>query len=142
MGAGEGEGVYYVYAEHVKAEVSLGRHAAQMVAMGAKGRVWWYDPAAPQQAEELRRAGLVVQAAMNDVQAGIDTVYSLFASGRLKIFRSCKWLLNEIENYTWEEAKGGKGFEDAPVKENDDAVDALRYVLHSVERAPRLTIAT
>lgn len=140
--ARDGDGVYYVVAEHYEREMGLARHAAVLKAGGGQAWSWYYDPSAPQQAAELRRGGLVMQPAVNDVQAGIDTVYALFKTGRLKVFRTCKHLIDELEGYTWRKRSNSPLFEDEPVKEHDDAVDALRYVLHSVEAGPRLSLAT
>ena len=102
--------------------------------------LWYGDPSAKQQMLELRRLGVNVVPGDNDVNAGIDTVYSLFAAGRLKVFRSLKWAVDELESYVWE--KGQDGFKDRPLKENDHLMDALRYALHSHEKRPGLRLVT
>jgi hypothetical protein len=35
----------------------------------------------------------------NDVLPGIDTVATLMATGRLKVFKTCKGWLDEVEGY-------------------------------------------
>ena len=133
------DGVYYWYAEHYQREATLAVHAAAL-----KGQdnvpLWYGDPSAKQQMLELRRLGVNVVPGDNDVNAGIDTVYSLFAAGRLKVFRSLKWAVDELESYVWE--KGQDGFKDRPLKENDHLMDALRYALHSHEKRPGLRLVT
>lgn len=42
----------------------------------------------------------------------------------------CSNLVREIEGYVWDEKKARLG-QDAPLKKNDHAVDALRYAVHS-----------
>ena len=134
------DGVWYWYQEHYLREATLDRHAAMLRAAGGGAFPWYGDPSAAQQLQELRRGGLQVVGANNDVKAGIDTVYSLFASNRLRVFRSCRYGLDELESYVWQ--KGEEGFEDKPVKENDHLMDALRYALHSVEKGAALRLWT
>ena len=132
------DGVYYWYDEHYQREQTLGVHAAQLAARGGLELTWYGDPAAAQQMAELRRARLSVVPGDNDVNAGIDTVYSLFASGRLKVFRTCRFGINELEGYVWDRRDGMTV--DRPVKEDDHLMDALRYALHTTEKGPRLTL--
>ncbi|HZE37764.1 MAG TPA: PBSX family phage terminase large subunit [Stackebrandtia sp.] len=68
----------------------------------------------------------------NAVLDGIRTVSSLFARDRLYVHRSCRNLLNELPGYSWDDDKAAKG-EDAPIKVDDHAVDALRYAIHTTE---------
>ena len=46
----------------------------------------------------------------------------------------CKHLFEELAAYAWDEQCEGE----QPVKENDHAVDALRYALHTRPHAPAL----
>lgn len=62
----------------------------------------------------------------NKVVDGIGTVASLLTAGRLFIHDSCTELIGEIPNYVWDAKASEKG-EDAPVKIDDHAADALRY---------------
>ena len=99
---------------------------------------WVGDPAGKQQMAELRRQGLSVGPANNDVMAGIDTVYSLFQAGRLKVFRTLTGARDELAGYVWKRTAGGFG--DQPVKERDDLMDALRYALHTRETRAGLAL--
>ena len=44
-------------------------------------------------------------------------------SGRVKICRTCKDSMREFSLYRWDES----GSKDSPVKENDHAMDDIRY---------------
>jgi phage terminase large subunit len=44
--------------------------------------------------------------------------------------KSCKELIANFQAYRWAEDKDGNNKEE-PLKENDDAVDALRYAISS-----------
>lgn len=60
------------------------------------------------------------------VVSGINLVKSALHSGQLKISDKCVNLVDELEMYSWKLDKDGKEL-DVPIKENDDAVDSLRY---------------
>ncbi|AZG43456.1 PBSX family phage terminase large subunit [Gordonia insulae] len=62
----------------------------------------------------------------NKVLDGIGVIASLLTAGRLFIHDSCTELIGELPNYVWDTKKSEKG-EDAPIKVDDHAVDALRY---------------
>ena len=51
------------------------------------------------------------------MQAGIDTVYTLLASGRLRVFSTCQHGLDELEGYV--RKVDPHGFRDEPVKQLD-----------------------
>lgn len=89
------------------------------------------DPAARDFREQLFYDGLAnVAKAHNAVVPGIRTVSSLFSTGRLMVSEECPSLLDEIPSYVWDPKATEKG-DEAPVKENDDFCDALRYAVHS-----------
>jgi len=50
--------------------------------------------------------------------------------GNLFILEECKNTIREIQSYVWD-AKAAKRGDDQPLKENDHAVDALRYAVFS-----------
>ncbi|OAE01869.1 hypothetical protein A6A22_10905 [Arthrobacter sp. OY3WO11] len=91
-----------------------------------------------------RELGINLEGAVkgkDSVLGGINQTKALFANGELTIDPSCTNLAWELENYTWRLDKEGKAM-DEPLKENDDAVDSLRYgvmkIRHNVN-VPRLT---
>ena len=71
----------------------------------------------------LRREGWSVRKADNRVLDGIRVTADLLKSGRIVLCRECGDCLREMEQYCWDE-RGGR---DAPRKENDHAMDDLRY---------------
>ena len=86
------------------------------------------DPEAAASVESLRRKGVNVREVLKgkgSVKNGIDKVRELFKADKLKISSKCKNLIWEIETYAYDDEKN----DDNPIKENDDAVDAMRYAL-------------
>ena len=81
------------------------------------------DPSAASFIEVLRRRGFQVVRANNDVADGIRVTSDLLKKRRIVICRTCGDCLREMELYCWDE-RGGRG---APRKENDHAMDDLRY---------------
>jgi len=76
--------------------------------------------------EELRNAGFNAKAAKKNIKDGIDFVKSC------KIYSKPgnKQVNKEVLMYAYKEDGNGKIF-DEPVKENDHALDAIRYALYS-----------
>lgn len=83
------------------------------------------DPAEPDRCEILRRSGFYVKDVNKSVKVGIDKVRELIRNRRLFIHKRCVNTINEIESYRYDE----KLSKEEPVKENDHAMDALRYAL-------------
>ncbi len=82
------------------------------------------DPSAASFIECLkRRGGFHVVPAKNDVQDGIRLVSAALYSGRIKIHKSCADALREFSLYRW----NLNAASDVPVKENDHAMDDIRY---------------
>lgn len=80
------------------------------------------DPSAASFIEVLKRAGLRVIKAKNDVLSGIRHTAELLRSGKMVICRSCADTLRELSLYSWEEGQGDK-----PRKRDDHAMDDMRY---------------
>ncbi|MDR2044499.1 MAG: PBSX family phage terminase large subunit [Clostridium sp.] len=89
------------------------------------------DPSAASFKTELRNRGFRVKDADNDVRNGISKVSTMFALKKLMINRRCRYLINELLSYIWDEKAAENGFE-RPVKQNDHACDALRYGIATV----------
>ena len=82
------------------------------------------DPSAASFIECIRRhRKFRVVKADNDVITGIRQVSAALKQNRLKFNESCKDILREFQLYRWSEKAGT----DAPVKENDHAMDDMRY---------------
>lgn len=73
--------------------------------------------------------------ANNDVTNGIQKMCDEIRSGRCLLMEDCTNLIREIEGYVWDPREAKRGY-DEPLKENDHAIDALRYVLntHKVQK--------
>lgn len=86
------------------------------------------DPSAASFIECIRRHGeFPVIAAKNDVISGIRRCSDALRDGRLMFSESCTDILREFSLYRWDESRGG----DVPVKENDHAMDDMRYFVTS-----------
>ena len=82
------------------------------------------DPSAASFIECIRRHGRFrVIPAKNDVLYGIRRVSDALKSRRILISADCQDCLREFSLYCWNEKSGG----DIPVKENDHAMDDVRY---------------
>jgi Phage terminase large subunit len=91
------------------------------------------DPAEPDRIEMARRAGLNVREVSKDIEAGIDTVRELLKQNRIHVHPSCVNLISEFETYRYPEKKSDQNEKETPIKENDHALDEIRYVLHNQE---------
>lgn len=88
------------------------------------------DPAEPDRIAILKKFGLNCREVSKDIPAGIDAVRELFKQNRIHIHPDCKNLLMELETYRYPDKKPEQNEVEKPVKENDHALDALRYALY------------
>lgn len=88
------------------------------------------DPAEPDRIEILRKSGLNCREVSKDIVAGVDRVRELFKQNRIHIASGCHNLIHELETYRYPEKKPDQNEQEKPVKENDHALDALRYALY------------
>ena len=87
------------------------------------------DPSAASFIATIRRHGkFTVSKATNDVVPGIIVTANLLKSGKAKIHRSCKDAIREFKLYRWDEKKTT----DTVIKENDHAMDDIRYFCATV----------
>lgn len=90
------------------------------------------DPSAAGLIASLENRLLRVRKATNDVLVGISTVSAVIGgrmpdgTPRFTVDASCTNTIAELESYRYPDGKRGNS--DVPVKENDHAMDALRYV--------------
>lgn len=90
----------------------------------------YLDPSAEAFQLELKRRGVHVVHAKNDVANGIQKMTSEMAKGNLVILEECTNLIREIEGYVWDPKAAMRGI-DEPMKKDDHAVDGLRYIINS-----------
>lgn len=121
--------IEYIYREYIREQAPPDVHVAAI-----KGANDWIpgaiDPAAKARSQvdgrnlftEYSALGLKLHLAENAVEAGILHVYQRLASGKLKIFRTCGKLLEEMRFYQRDERGLIK-------KERDHLNDGMRYVV-------------
>ena len=98
-------------------------------------RAVYIDPSAASFRLELRKRGIHVVDANNDVEDGISYMTSEMKRGSLYICKECTVLIKEIENYVWDPRAAERG-EDKPLKRGDHCIDGLRYVFFTHKVAP------
>lgn len=86
------------------------------------------DPSAASFITALRKRGFKVQKANNDVLDGIRRTAVYLKNGNVKIHRSCTDSISEFGLYCWDD----KATEDRVIKENDHAMDDIRYFCNTV----------
>lgn len=125
--------IIYCYSEHYRGQAEPSVHAAAIKARGKwiPGNI---DYAGTNQSDGQRimelyeNEELDLNKANKAVEAGLLEVYQRLSTGRLKIFRTLSSTLSEYRIYRRNEK--GK-----IVKENDHAMDALRYLVMGIENA-------
>lgn len=89
------------------------------------------DPSAASFIETIRRHGrFSVRKAKNDVLPGIRLTATFLKAGCLLIHKNCTDAIREFGLYRWDD----KGEIDKPIKENDHAMDDIRYFCMTVLR--------
>ena len=88
------------------------------------------DPSAASFITALKRRGCRVSQADNAVLDGIRRTAVYLRDGNIKIHRSCADAIREFGLYRWDDKKT----EDTVVKENDHAMDDIRYFCNTIMR--------
>jgi phage terminase large subunit len=141
-GAVDNDDKMYIYREHYEAGQDVDYHARAIKAYLNEGRYETYviDPStgAGKQGDpetignRYRQLHIPVVGANNDVQGGIDKVTQYIKGHKIYITRSCENLRRELINYQWEQPSASKidlNQPEKPLKKDDHAVDALRYLI-------------
>lgn len=89
------------------------------------------DPSAASFIAELRKRGMSVTKAKNDVADGIRLVGTLLNTKRIAFSKECVNTILEFSSYVWDTKAADKG-EDKPIKEHDHAMDAVRYFCYTI----------
>ena len=91
------------------------------------------DPSAASFITLIRRKGeFSVIPATNDVLDGIRRVSDALKNGKIKICHGCNDTVREFSLYRWDEGS----VKDCPKKENDHAMDDIRYFVSTVLNKP------
>ncbi len=93
-------------------------------------RALYVDPAAASLKLELRARDIPVLDANNDVLFGIKLMSKFIANKNLVFRNSCKNIIEQVQGYAWDPKAADRG-EDKPIKQNDHAVDSVRYLCAS-----------
>ena len=87
------------------------------------------DPSAASFIETIRRHGRYhVRPAVNTVLDGIRRTAAAFHQGKIAVCDCCTAAITEFQTYRWDEQKA----EDKPIKENDHAMDEIRYFVNTI----------
>lgn len=98
---------------------------------GTKVKAVIVDPSAASFIAELRKRGYSVLKAKNDVEDGIRLVGTLLNREKIAFSSSCVNTIMEFASYIWDEKAAERG-EDAPIKQHDHAMDAVRYFCYLI----------
>ena len=89
------------------------------------------DPSAASFIAEIRHRGrFSVRKANNDVVEGIRRTGALLKANRILINNRCEATIKEFGLYSWDE----KSDSDKPIKKDDHAMDAMRYMAYTILR--------
>lgn len=121
---------FYFDSRREKRQMTDGEYAdaLEKLAGGRRLRGVIVDPSAASFLEVLRRRGIPVRKAKNDVLSGIRLTSDCLKSGKLVICDTCPDCIRELGEYLWEPG-GGK---DRVRKEHDHAMDDMRYFAATV----------
>ncbi|MGG0718691.1 PBSX family phage terminase large subunit [Robertmurraya massiliosenegalensis] len=89
------------------------------------------DPSAASFIALLKKNGLKVIKAKNDVITGIRNVANALTNKLIKYNDCCKETFREYSSYIWDEKAADRG-EDKPVKQNDHQMDGDRYFVNTI----------
>lgn len=127
--------IVYVTGEHYMKEQPPEMHAAGINRVAKDWMPGVIDPASKQRDKNgdqlirtYRSLGLRISEADNSVMDGIQKIWSRLATGKLKFFPNTPNLQNEYILYRYDD-------HNKPIKENDHALDALRYAINMLHMA-------
>ena len=132
------DGVFYIVDELYEEKLITDELVERCKSFRDKYRVtkFYPDPAEPDRIEEMRRGELNVRKVEKDILAGIADVQNLLQQHKLKVFKTCKYHIDEFSTYHFDEAVEDKNQKEKPVPFNDHLMDSLRYALTTYNYAP------
>jgi len=137
-GALDEDGRLYIYRERYQTQTLISEHAEKIKKLSENENTYFTvsDHDAGERAE-LHSRGVPTRAAVKDVANGIQAVKDRLkvqpdGRPRLLVSADCKNLISEFYEYVWEPPKDGRAAKEAPRKEHDHALDALRYLCMAV----------
>lgn len=131
-GAVDEDGRLYVYDEHYRRRDLIENHARAIKEREAR-IAWTVADHDAQDNAEMRAQGIQTVPAHKEVSLGIQRVKSRMVvqpdgRPRLYVHERCVNLLKELGMYQWRENR-----RDEPLKENDHAMDVLRYMVMQLD---------
>lgn len=137
-------GNIYIYREHYMAGWTIRQHglAIRNIEPSAKWEFTVLDPSAFKRerdggsvADDFKKDGIMVVPADNTKDRGITLVsHYLTEIPKIFFFENCYKTVDEISEYVYEPQHGEKNKREEPRKQNDHAMDALRYMLMEFDR--------
>jgi PBSX family phage terminase large subunit len=120
-------GIWYLIEEWVERGKLLDNVITQAMLLQNKYRIsaFFCDRSQPAYIQTFLGYGLNAFPADNSITAGVGEVAMMIKAKNLKIMRSCKNTIDELETYHYPEESA----KDLPAKEDDDCMDALRYAI-------------
>lgn len=136
-GAIDEDGRLYIYKEHYRPRMLVKEHAAIINAENHH-YLWTVSDHDAQDQAELKACGIYTRNAQKDVILGIQrTMARLKMQGdgypRLFVNERCTNTIREFSSYRWQESKADRNDKEEPNKENDHAMDALRYMVMELD---------
>lgn len=124
---------YYYSGRKKKVQRTDGQYADDLVEFIGNLNIEYVviDPSAASFIAELRSRGINVKRARNDVKNGIREVSNMLNKNQLGFLENCKMTINEFAVYVWDSKATSRGI-DAPIKENDHCMDAIRYFVNTI----------
>lgn len=132
--------VLYIYREYKKTRMTVRQHIEYLKPILDKEKIKTYisDHYAEDRAT-LKEFGIITKPADKQKLVSIDKTIDLLSYNEekkpnIKIFRNCVELVNEIYSYRWKETemKNQNAKDRDVIKENDDLIDCLLYMVMEV----------
>ena len=136
----DSDGRLFIYDEHYQSKQLMEYHATEIKKRTGNFEFTVADHDAQDNAE-LRSYDIYTKNAKKEVIAGIQAVKNRFKilednKPRLYITNNCVNLIREVGLYRWQTIKKGNEKEE-PTKENDHAMDSLRYMVMELDKGIR-----
>lgn len=146
------DGCLYIYKEYYKAGAYVPQHAESMkpiINEVPSGLIWFMtaDPSIRNKTDPIngksvlglyQEYNLYFSPGNNDMDAGLLRVNSYIERGKIFVFESCFNLIREMTGYKFPEMSmdDDKNLDEKPIKKDDHAPDALRYMLMRLPENP------
>ena len=132
------QGVLYITNVYEEPGDTIDTHVKRWHELGGVDEAFG-DPADPELMLRAMEAGYPVTPANNDILGGLNAVYELLTSGRLKVFKGSgqKWIAHRA-NYVWaREPRDKSKFRDKPQDPQParHMMDATRYLVMGLKQA-------